>query len=135
VDIVDGKALAMIALAPAQAALWLFLLSLNGIPVANPLALLALVTALATLVVVMGVTLGVRIGRRKPAQLLYSVGALVVFGLAIALPEHPATTVAKLAVDSATTVTFAHVLGYVLGGALLYLAIRRTVTGVEPESL
>jgi len=135
VDVVDGKALAMIALAPAQAALWILLLSANGIPVANPWALLAVVTAMATLVVALGVTLAVRIGRRKPAQLLYSMGALLVFGAAILLPEHPATTVAKLAVDSAPPVTFAHVVGYLVAGLVLYAAIRRTIAGVAPESL
>jgi ABC-type Na+ efflux pump permease subunit len=135
VDIVDGKALAMIALAPAQAALWLVLLSANGISVANPIALLAFVTAIATIVTVVGLTLAVRIGRRKPAQLLYSIVTLVVFGVAILLPEHPATTVAKLAVDSATTMTFAHVAGFLVGGAVLYAAIRRTVADVSPKTL
>ncbi len=135
VDIVDGKALAMIALAPAQAALWLFLLALDGTRVANPLPLLALVTGIATLVVVVGLVLGLHLGRRRPAQLLYSVLTLVVFGGAVLLPEHPATTAAKLAIDSATAVTYAHVVGYVVLAAALYGLTRRYVDRIEPESL
>lgn len=134
-DIVDGKALAMIALAPAQAALWLLLLAVNGTAVSNPLAILVLVTAIASLVVVFGVVLGLHLGRRRPAQLLYSVLTLVVFGVAVILPEHPATTAAKLAIDSPTLLTYAHVLGYVVLAAGLYALTRRYVGRIQPESL
>jgi ABC-type Na+ efflux pump permease subunit len=134
-DVVDGKSLAMIALAPAQAALWLLLLSVNGIAVANPLALLVFVGATAGIVVVFGVVLGLQMGRRRPAQLLYSVLTLVVFGAAILLPEHPATTAAKLAVDSPTLVTYGHVVGYVVLAAALFALTRRYVDRIEPESL
>jgi len=134
-DIVDGKSLAMVALAPAQAALWLLLLSLNGISVANPLALLVFVSAMAAIVVVFGVVLGLQMGRRRPAQLLYSVLTLVVFGAAILLPEHPATTTAKLAVDSPTLLTYGHVGGYVALAVALFAITRRYVDRIEPESL
>lgn len=135
VDVVDGKALGMIALAPAQAALWIFLLAANGTAVANPLSILTLVTAIAAIVVVVGVVLGLHLGRRRPAQLLYSVVTLVVFGGAVLLPEHPATTAAKLAIDSPTMTTYGHVLGYVVLAGLLYAVTRRYVDRIEPESL
>jgi ABC-type Na+ efflux pump permease subunit len=134
-DIIDGKSLAMVALAPAQAGLWILLLTLNGTAVANPLWLLVLVTAIAALVVVLGVNLGLRLRRRRPAQLLYSVLTLVVFGAAVALPEHPATTAAKLAIDSPTLGTHLHVVGYVALAIATYLLTRRLVGRVEPESL
>ncbi|WP_018258280.1 ABC transporter permease [Halomicrobium katesii] len=135
VDVVDGKSLAMIALAPAQAALWIGLLAVNGIAVSNPLALLVFVAATATIVVVFGVVLGLQLGRRRPAQLLYSVLTLVVFGAAILLPEHPSTTAAKLAVDSPSLVTYGHVAGYVVAAVVLSVVARRYVARVEPESL
>lgn len=135
VDIVDGKALAMIALAPAQAALWILLLTIRGTVVANPLSLLVLVTGIAALVVVFGIVLGLHLGRRRPAQLLYSVVTLVVFGGAVLLPEHPATTAAKLAIDSPTMTTYGHVFGYVLVAGALYALTRRYVDRIEPESL
>ncbi len=135
VDVVDGKALATIALAPAQVLLWIALLAANGIAVANPLALLAFVTALTTLVVTLGVTVALATRRRRRAQLLYSVLVLVLFALAASLPEHPATTVAKLAVDSATVTTLAHV-ALLLGLAVTTaVAARRYVAGLAPESI
>lgn len=135
VDVVDGKALGMILLAPAQAALWILLLAVNGTAVSNPLWTLTLVTAIAAIVVIVGVVLGLHLGRRRPAQLLYSVVTLVVFGGAVLLPEHPATTAAKLAIDSPTLTTYGHVLGYVFVAGVLYALTRRYVDRIEPESL
>ena len=133
-DIVDGKALGMVLLAPAQSLLWILLLSFNGIAVANPLVILLFVTAVAALVVTIGVLLGVATGKRRPAQLLYSVLTLVVFGVAVVLPEHPATTVAKLAVDSPTLLTYAHVGGAVALAAVFYAVARRYVGGVDASA-
>jgi len=135
VDVVDGKAAGMVLLAPLQAALWIGLLVLNGIAVGNVPALLAFVAAIATIVVVLGLVLGLVTARRRQAQLLYSVFVIVLFGMAVALPEHPATTVAKLAVDSPTGVTFAHVAGAVVAAATLYAVARRFAGRIDPESL
>jgi len=135
VDVVEGKAMGMIVLAPAQVILWIGLLSMNGITVSNPLALLALVTAITTVVVVLGVVLGLVTRQRRQAQLLYSVLVLVLFGLAAALPEHPATTVAKLAVASGTRLTTGHVVGFVVLATLAYVGTRRFVGRIDPESL
>jgi ABC-type Na+ efflux pump permease subunit len=133
VDIVDGKALGMVVIAPLQALLWLGLLALNGIAVANPLPLLVMVTALAAAVVVLGLVLGLQTGQRRQAQLLYSVLVIVGFGLLVFLPEHPATTVARLAVDSATTTTYLHVAGYVAGAVASLVLARRLVARTDPE--
>jgi len=130
-DIVDGKSLGMVLLAPAQSLLWVMLLSLNGIRVANVVAILVFITAVSTLVVTFGVLLGVAMGKRRPAQLLYSVLTLVVFGAAVVLPEHPATTVAKLAVDSPTVLTYAHVVGAVALAAGGYAVARLYVDSVD----
>jgi len=135
VDIVDGKAAGMVALAPLQALLWVALLTANGIAVGNVLALLAFVTALAVIVVVLGLVLGLVTARRRQAQLLYSVFVIVLFGLAIVLPEHPATTTAKLAVDSPTVETLAHVAGFAVLAATLYALTRRYAGRIDPESL
>jgi len=135
VDIVDGKAAAMIVLAPAQAVLWIGLLAANGIAVGNIAALLGFVTAAAVVTVVLGLVLGLVTARRRQAQLLYSVFVIVLFGLAILLPEHPATTVAKLAVDSPTSLTFAHVAASLALAVGLYAATRRFAGRIDPESL
>jgi ABC-2 type transport system permease protein len=135
VDIVDGKAMGMVAIAPLQAAMWIVLLGFNGITVANPVPLLVVVTAFATVVVVLGLLLGILTGKRRQAQLLYSVVVLFVFGTLVFLPEHPATTVAKLAVDSATTLTFAHVAGYGAAAAAAYVLARAVARRTDPEGL
>jgi len=127
-DIVDGKALGMTLLAPVQSLLWIVLLSGNGINVANVSVILLFVTAVAALVVTIGVVLGVATGKRRPAQLLYSVVTLVVFGAAVVLPEPPATTIAKLAVDSPTLSTYATVWA-TFGAAIVAYAVARKYVG------
>ncbi|MFB6141452.1 MAG: ABC transporter permease [Halosimplex sp.] len=135
VDIVDGKALAMVLIAPLQAALWIGLLSVNGIAVANVGQLLLVVTALATLVVTLGLSLGVVTAKRRQAQLLYSVVVIFGFGLLTFAPEHPATTVAKLAVDSSTPTTTLHVAAYAVAAVALFAGARRLVARTDPEGL
>lgn len=135
VDIADGKALGMILIAPIQAGLWVLLLGLNGIGVSNVLPLLALVTAFATMVVALGLLLGLLTGQRRQAQLLYSILVLFAFGTLVFLPEHPATTVAKLAVDSPTTITYLHVAGYATAAATVYLLARFIAGRTDPEAL
>jgi ABC-type Na+ efflux pump permease subunit len=135
VDVVDGKAAAMVVLAPLQGLLWMLLLGFNGIAVRNVAPLVAFVTAVATVTVVLGVVLGLVTAKRRQAQLLYSVFVIVLFGLAIVLPEHPATTVAKLAVGSPTPVTFAHVAAFVAAAVALLAGARRFAARIDPESL
>ncbi|ELZ24133.1 ABC-type transport system permease protein 2 [Halosimplex carlsbadense 2-9-1] len=135
VDIVDGKALAMVLIAPAQAVLWIALLSTNGIGVANVPQILLVVTALTTLVVTLGLSLGVLTAKRRQAQLLYSVLVIFGFGLLTFAPEHPATTVAKLAVDSPTTTTTLHVAAYAVAAVVLFVGARRLVARTDPEGL
>jgi ABC-2 type transport system permease protein len=60
---------------------------------------------------------------------------LVLFGGTLLLPEHPASTVARLSVDSATTLTYAHVAGFVVVAATLYALTRSYVTRLDAESL
>jgi ABC-2 type transport system permease protein len=135
VDIVDGKAVGMVAIAPVQAGLWMLLLRANGTGIENVGLLLLFVTAMTTLTVVVGTTLGLLTGQRRQAQLLYSLLAVLLFGTTLALPEHPASTVALLAVDSATAVTFAHVAGFTALAVGLYLLVRLYAGRIDVESL
>jgi ABC-type Na+ efflux pump permease subunit len=134
-EIVDGKAIGMILIAPLQAILWLGLLWANGIAVANVGLLLLLVTAAATLTTAIGLFLGLLTGTRQKAQLLYSTLVLVLFGAAAILPEHPASTAALLAVDSASVSTFLHVAGITVVAGIAFAAVRTYVDGLDPESL
>jgi ABC-2 type transport system permease protein len=134
-EIVDGKAIGMVLIAPLQALLWIGLLWLNGIAISNVATLLLLVSAVATITVVVGLLLGLVLGSRREAQLLYSMLVLLLFAAAAALPEHPASTVARLAVDSPSLGTFAHVGLYVLLAVGGYLLVRWYLDGLDPESL
>jgi len=135
VAIVDGKGAGMAVLAPLQGALWLALLSANGIAIANVGPLMALVVAMALAVVALGVVLGLAIAERRRAQLGYSTGLLVIFGAAALLPEHPATTVALLAIDSPTGTTWASLGGYVATAVVLAALARAYAGRIDPEKL
>ena len=134
-DIVDGKGLAMAVLAPAQAGAWILLLSVNGITVRNVGPLLVVVTALTLVLVGAAVLLALLVPNRQRAQLLYSLGVLAFFAVAALLPEHPATTVARLAIGSATETTFLLVAGYAVAGALFTAVARAYVSRLDPEGL
>ena len=131
VDIVDGKVWAAAALAPAQAGLWLALLSANGTTVRHPVSLLLVVGALALLVVTLGATLALIAPDRRAAQFLYAVGVLVAFGGTTLLPANPVNTVARLAVGSVGPTAPALVGGYVVLGVGAYLLLRRAVPRIE----
>jgi ABC-2 type transport system permease protein len=123
-EIVDGKALALVGLAPAQVALWLALLAYNGSAVSNPLAVLALVTGAAAVFVAGGAALALGIGARREAQLLYSFAALAAFGLASLLPQSPQNLVARFAVGSPNVVTWLSLAGVLVAAATGYAALR-----------
>ncbi len=133
--VVDAKVLSAATLAPVQAALWIALLRVNGTGVANPLALVAVVAGLSTALVVAGAGIALTTPDRRQAQFLYSAGVLAAAVVAGLLPEHPANTVAKLAVGSPTTATWVAVAGYVALGAVAYVAVRIGVERVDPEGL
>lgn len=132
-EIVDGKALTMVAIAPAQAALWLVFLELNGTHIARPIEILVLVAAMTGILVVIGATLAIVIGIRREAQLLYSLLALALFGGFLLLPETLPTVVAKLAIGSPTHLTYGTVGVLVIAAGFGYVAIRRLAGGVTME--
>lgn len=135
VDIIDGKAAGVVLLPPLQGALWILLLGVNGIAVGHPLTLLVFMTALGVIVITLGIIPALVTARRGEAQLLYSVFVVVLFGVTVVLPEHPATTVTKLAAESPTPGTFAHVVGFVALAGVLYGATRRVAGRLDPETL
>ena len=134
-EIVDGKLIASVLLAPAQAALWLALLAFNGTPVANVVPLLVLTTAFALAVSALGAAVSLLTPARRAAQFLYSAGVLGLFGAATLLPGSPANTIARLAIGSADATVYATVAGYVLLGLGAYLGVRLLVERVDMGAL
>ncbi len=133
--IVDGKALAMIAIAPVQAMAWLVLLTFNGVGVANGGWIFVLVTALTTIVVAMAVAIALLAPDRRSAQLLFSIAVLVFFAGVSVLPGGPANTAALLAIDSATAGTNAVVVIYALLAGVFAVGVRRLAGRVDPSTL
>lgn len=133
-EILEGKLLTGVVLAPAQAALWLTLLSLNGTPVHAPGRLLALVTALTLLVVVLGFAVSLPVGSRRAAQSLYSLGTLTLFAIATLSPGDPVNTVALLAIGSAGATQTATVAGYLVFGVLALWGLRQVLNGQTAET-
>ena len=133
VDVVDGKAGLLAALAPAQVLAWVALLSINGIAVSNVAALVVMAAALAVIAAGVAAGLALAIPVRQRAQLTYSLGALAAFAAAAGLPEHPATTVARLAIGSAARTTWLHLAGYVVAAVVVAIAVRRYAGAVSPE--
>lgn len=133
--IVDGKLLAAVLLAPAQAALWMALLSFNGTPVANLPALLTLTTAFALAVSALGAAVSLLTPDRRAAQFLYSTGVLGLFGAATLLPGSPVNTIARLAIDSADATVYATVVGYFALATAAYLGVKMVVDGIDMGAL
>jgi ABC-type Na+ efflux pump permease subunit len=135
VEIVEGKAGVLAALAPLQVLLWVALLDLNGIAVANVAALLAFASALAVLAAAFAAGLALTVPVRQRAQLTYSLGMLAAFAGAGLLPEHPATTVTRLAIDSASVSTYAHLGGAVVAAVGVAAVLRVWLGEFDAESL
>lgn len=133
--IVDGKLLAAVLLAPAQAALWMGLLAVNGTPVANLPALLVLTTAFALAVSALGAAVALLSPDRRVAQFLYSTGVLGLFGGAALLPGSPPNTIARLAIGSASLGTYGVVVSYVALAVGAYLGVRMLVARADMGAL
>ena len=131
--IVDGKAGLLAGLAPIQVLLWVLLLGVNDISVSNVALLVLLTGALAVVAVGFAAALALAVPVRQRAQLTYSLGALAAFTAAAGLPEHPSTTVARLAIGSASTTTHLHVAGYVATAVVVAAAVRAYAAGISPE--
>jgi ABC-type Na+ efflux pump permease subunit len=124
-ELVDGKALTAVALAPVQAGAWLALLAVNGIRVANPLPILLVTTTMTAVAVAGGLGIAAATGERRSAQLLYSLAVFLGFGLTTALPENPANVVAKFAIGSPTAATWGTLLASVPVAVVAYAVARR----------
>ena len=131
-QVVDAKLLATAGLAPIQAAAWFVLLTVNGTTITHPIVLVVLTGALALVVVGGGSWLALVAPDRRQAQLVYSVAVVGALVVATLLPEHPANTVAKLAVGSPTTTTWLLVAGYSLAGVGVLFGVRRAVERMDP---
>jgi ABC-2 type transport system permease protein len=131
-DVVEGKLLANVAVAPLLAVAWFLLLALNGLPV-EPLGavgILVLSTAIAYLLGLLACGIALATRDRNTAHVVYASLMFLLLGLSLALPVSPINAVALLAAGSAHAGVGSFVallVGAALAGAVgLRLALRRT---------
>ena len=111
-DIVGGKLIVAVLLAPLQVALWLALYAANGFAVQNTVLLLAFATALALLLAAVGLAIAVWVRNEGQTQAAYAFVAIGLGVASLALPRDPLNTIAWLAtgaIDAATWATLAMV--------------------------
>lgn len=130
-DVVEGKLLANVSIAPLLTVVWLGLLALNGltVPPLGALLIVVLATAGAAVMCLIAAAAGLWSRDRNKAQVLYTQTMLLLIVASFLLPVSPVNAVALLAAGSATTMTYllvAAAVGAALGGiAVLRLAMAR----------
>jgi len=122
-DIVWGKILACELLVPLQAALWLGLLMLNRIAIANVPLILLHVTLASAILTLLGALTALHYRERTAAQFIFSTALVVVVLFILAVPSNPLNLIARLAIGSDAPENW---LVLALVGALLVLVIIAT---------
>jgi ABC-type transport system involved in multi-copper enzyme maturation permease subunit len=122
-DILDGKILVATGIVPVQVSVWIALLSLNHIPVHNPVAILLLVTAVTLILVLTGAFIATTLKNRGTSQLFYSLILILLFLLCYIFQNSPMNLVATLAINSPGWGVYLIV--YLLIAVLLYAVLHR----------
>ncbi|NUE02585.1 ABC transporter permease [Halorubraceae archaeon YAN] len=134
-EIVDGKALAAIVIAPVQALTWLLLLTVNGTPIHNIGPIVLLTTAITVIVVALAATMAFVGSDRRGAQFLYSIAVIAFFAGSSFLPGGPTNTIARLAIDSADLTSYLTIGIFVVAAVGVYGGLRGVVSQVDPNEL
>ena len=102
-DVVEGKLLANVAVAPLLALAWFFLLGLNGLTVTplGAVGILVMSTAIAYLLGLLACAIALVTRDRNKAHVTYASAMFLLLGLSLALPVSPVNAVALLAAGSA----------------------------------
>ena len=130
-QVIHGKLLLSIIIAPVQALAWIILLALNGIDIYNVIMLLVLVTAITCLLVLSGAILSLQFKERAQVHFIYSILLLLLFTISSLLPNSPFNLTAKLAVGSVGMDGFTMLGLYIVILIPLYLVMRRLINVIE----
>ena len=131
-DVVEGKLLANVVVAPLLAAAWFLLLAANGLPVdpVGAVGILVLATAVSYLLGLLACGIALVTRDRNKAHVTYASLMFVLLGASLALPVSPVNAVALLAAGSAHAAVWAVVtllVGAAIAGALaLRVGLRRS---------
>jgi ABC-2 type transport system permease protein len=100
-EMVWGKILTCEILVPIQAAVWLFLLMLNGIRIQNPVAILILVSIASLILILISALTALHYRERTAAQFIYSTALVVVILIVVAVPGNPLNLIVRASVGNA----------------------------------
>jgi ABC-2 type transport system permease protein len=128
-EVVWGKVVASVVLVPLQAGLWLVLMFVNRIAIANIPQILLHITVFSMVLILIGAIVALHYRERTAAQFVYSTAIVIVMLLVLALPGNPLNQITRLAAGTAGADQWVLLLGsglMVLGLAAVttYLASR-----------
>ena len=130
-DIVCGKILACILIIPVQVALWLVLLTINGIRIASLVEILLHVVFTSTVLILIAATIAVYYRDRTKAQFIFSTAVIIVLLLILALPSNPVNLIVLLAVGGAPLYHWAVMAASLAGCTILVILVRNVIRRVE----
>lgn len=129
-EMVWGKVLACELLVPIQAAAWLILLMVNGIPIQNPHLILLNVIITSFIIILIGAIAALHYRERTAAQFIFSTALVVVILFSLAIPANPLNLLARLAVGTAGIEQW-----FVLGATGLIVIVLGYVTHRYAEKI
>lgn len=123
-DILNGKMLVAVLIAPIQVFSWLALLAVNGIRVDNMFMISVFATLMTFILVVISVFIAIKLNDRRTSQLFYSLVLVTLFLLSQVVPGSPLNLVTKFACGTIGG-DIAYVGVYACIAVGLYAALRR----------
>lgn len=100
-EMVWGKVAACFVIVPVQAALWIVLMVVNGIPVAGVVPILLHVSVASLLMILLSTFVALHYRERTSAQFIFSTALVVVIIGVLALPANPANLIVLLSIGAA----------------------------------
>jgi len=124
-EILDGKMITAIIIVPAQAFLWLLLVTLNGVVVNNIGLLLLLSGIVAAIVVILGAIIAVRFKKRMVSQYLYSLVLIMLFLVGYLFANSPFNLATRLSAGSVGGQALVYFGAYAAVAFGLYVGVKR----------
>ncbi len=122
-EVLNGKILVAIIIAPAQALLWIILLRLNHVVVHNIMIILLLVSLSGVIIVFIGVIVALRYRDRGVSQYIYSLLLILLFLAGYLFDNSPLNLVVRLASASIGYEALVYCVAYAIIGFMLYTYI------------
>jgi ABC-type Na+ efflux pump permease subunit len=124
-EILDGKIITAIIIVPAQAFLWLLLVTLNRVVVHNIGLLLLLSGIVSAIIVILGAMIAVKVKKRMVSQYLYSLVLIMIFLVGYLFANSPFNLATRLSAGSMGAQALVYFAVYAAVAFSLYVGIKR----------